>query len=585
MSVGSINFQYNSSAIQYIRGVQNSNLLLNGNFTIEFYIKCGETSLGNNLLSLIFAQYSTWGGISNNYFIHIDNQGGLGSIIILEYSQGPVLRGTIPVNNNVWNHIAIVRNGMGSNNISLFINGILDVTTTNTTPWDYSGENGFTIGNNTLDPNYTRLAYEGLISNLRIVNNVTSIYSDNLNAFTNITFTGTQFQSGLALAYSADLLNWTKGGFNAIHVVDTANLAGSTTNTPNCAIMFFRDNLITQSSAVINSNNLGTQYIVNFKAGPANYAGNTSQATTANDGLIVEILRTNDTILQSYTYYPGEWAGFPTLTTTSFNYAGDGTGNIRVRIKTLFSSVDRFGGCVDDIMISTNDTPIYTSNFTPSKTNLTAIPGTALLLNTAFVSPFLDSSTNNITITPYNSPTPSVESPFSSAPCFLENSKILTDKGYRPIQDLKKGDFVKTLNNGLVPINMIGKREILHSHLNNRDKNGLYKCVQEKYPEVFEDLIITGCHSILVDNFLNQEQHDKTIDILGKIYITGSKYRLPACLDERTSLYEKEGIFTIYHIALDNENYYSNYGIFANGLLVESCSKRYLKELSNMELI
>ena len=27
------------------------------------------------------------------------------------------------------------------------------------------------------------------------------------------------------------------------------------------------------------------------------------------------------------------------------------------------------------------------------------------------------------------------------------------------------------------------------------------------------------------------------------------------------------------------------YGIYANGLLVESCSQRYLKELSNMDLI
>jgi len=41
---------------------------------------------------------------------------------------------------------------------------------------------------------------------------------------------------------------------------------------------------------------------------------------------------------------------------------------------------------------------------------------------------------------------------------------------------------------------------------------------------------------------------------------------------------------TIYHLALENENYFSNYGIYANGLLVESCSKRYLKELSGMEL-
>jgi hypothetical protein len=42
---------------------------------------------------------------------------------------------------------------------------------------------------------------------------------------------------------------------------------------------------------------------------------------------------------------------------------------------------------------------------------------------------------------------------------------------------------------------------------------------------------------------------------------------------------------TIYHIALENDDYYMNYGVYANGLLVETCSKRYLKELSRMELI
>ena len=60
---------------------------------------------------------------------------------------------------------------------------------------------------------------------------------------------------------------------------------------------------------------------------------------------------------------------------------------------------------------------------------------------------------------------------------------------------------------------------------------------------------------------------------------------LPACVDDRASVYETPGLYTIYHLALENENYLSNYGIYANGLLVETCSKRYLKELSNMTLI
>jgi hypothetical protein len=36
---------------------------------------------------------------------------------------------------------------------------------------------------------------------------------------------------------------------------------------------------------------------------------------------------------------------------------------------------------------------------------------------------------------------------------------------------------------------------------------------------------------------------------------------------------------------LENENYYWNYGVYANGLLVESSSKRAMKDLSSMEII
>lgn len=63
------------------------------------------------------------------------------------------------------------------------------------------------------------------------------------------------------------------------------------------------------------------------------------------------------------------------------------------------------------------------------------------------------------------------------------------------------------------------------------------------------------------------------------------KNRLTACIDNITQVYDKKGTHKIYHIALENDNYYTNYSIYANGLLVESCSKRYLNEYSDMTLI
>ena len=167
--------------------------------------------------------------------------------------------------------------------------------------------------------------------------------------------------------------------------------------------------------------------------------------------------------------------------------------------------------------------------------------------------------------------------------CFKEGSKILTDQGYRLIEELRPGDLVKTELNDYKPIVMMGKKEIYHPADENRIKDQLYQCSPQQYPELTEELIITGCHCILVDD-LTDEQRTKSIEVHGKIYITGNKYRLPACVDERTSVYDKKGNHIIYHLALENEHYYKNYGIYANGLLVETCSKRYLKELSDMEL-
>ena len=178
---------------------------------------------------------------------------------------------------------------------------------------------------------------------------------------------------------------------------------------------------------------------------------------------------------------------------------------------------------------------------------------------------------------------------FGFVPCFKEDSIILCIKDYKEeyvkIQDIRKGDFVKTLKNGYVSVNMIGKTDIYHSPNMGLKKEQLYRCSQKEYPELFEDLIITGAHSILVDNFINDEQKQQVIHINGDTFVTDGKYRLPACVDNRSSVYETEGTYTIYHFALDNDDYFMNYGIWANGLLVETCSKRYLKELSNMKLI
>jgi hypothetical protein len=144
--------------------------------------------------------------------------------------------------------------------------------------------------------------------------------------------------------------------------------------------------------------------------------------------------------------------------------------------------------------------------------------------------------------------------------------------------------MVKTAHHGFVPIHAIGFKQIHHSPYMGRSPNALYRCSKQNFPELLEDLFITGYHAILVDDFY-PGQREKTFALLGDIYITDDKYRLPACIDDRTILQEEEEFATIYHFALENTNYYENYGIYANGLLVETCSKRYLNEHSYMTIM
>lgn len=179
---------------------------------------------------------------------------------------------------------------------------------------------------------------------------------------------------------------------------------------------------------------------------------------------------------------------------------------------------------------------------------------------------------------------------WSNIMCFKEGTNILcfdptdnTEK-YIPIEDLRNGALVKTRSSGYQPICMIGSSTIYNPSDKLRGKNRLYRCSKDKYPDLTEDLIITGCHSILVYTITDKEREDLE-ELMGKIYVTENRYRLMACVDERAEPYDQEGLYTIWHFALEHEHARANYGVYANGLLVESSSKRMMSEYSGMKLL
>lgn len=174
------------------------------------------------------------------------------------------------------------------------------------------------------------------------------ILNENFNNYFGGNQDAQQFNTGLNVSFGGNLPDFNKNGLSAIHAVDLDGVG-------NYAAMFFKDNVITLMSPIA-ANTSGTSYSVAFDAGPAVYA-DASQTTTAADGLIISILRGDNTVLNSFTYMPGAWAGAETLTPVSFNYTGDGTGVVSLRVESLLANDDRFGGAIDNLTINSIPEP------------------------------------------------------------------------------------------------------------------------------------------------------------------------------------------------------------------------------------
>jgi hypothetical protein len=265
----------------------------------------------------------------------------------------------------------------------------------------------------------------------------------------------------------------------------------------------------------------------------------------------------------------------------SYNY--NSANNLVISNESTQTIATSFGGYMAYFHMM-KGTAKYTSTFVVSNTFPTATANTTLLLMASgFTGTGGSTVVNNNVGTFALLPFPASPSPTTNVVCFKEGAQILTVDGYKKVEELRKGDLIQTVEHGFVPIDMIGKKQIHHGASANRIKDQLYLC---NHAEVFDELVLTGCHSILVEDFFSDEQREKTMEYNnGRVFITDNHYRLPAFLDDRSVVYEPAGTYTIYHFALENADYYMNYGVYANGLLVETCSKRYLREYAGMTLL
>jgi hypothetical protein len=167
--------------------------------------------------------------------------------------------------------------------------------------------------------------------------------------------------------------------------------------------------------------------------------------------------------------------------------------------------------------------------------------------------------------------------PITDPSCFNEGTKILClnknlEEEYIPIENLRKGDIVKSYKHGYRKIDLIGKNPMINNPYKNNEC--MYKMKKTDDNGLIEDLIITYGHSILVDDLGEyKEENDK---IFGSTIMIDDKYLLLAGLSKDFVKLENKNLYIYYHFILENNgNEDERFGVWANGILTETPSKKY----------
>ncbi len=103
-------------------------------------------------------------------------------------------------------------------------------------------------------------------------------------------------------------------------------------------------------------NTLDQTYSLRLLVSPTVWADQ-SQATGSDDGVLVRLLREDGSVAHRFVAQPGSWADAGSQSTFApfdFEYRGDGTGNLRIRIESS-THENRFGGAIDRLSIAEAD--------------------------------------------------------------------------------------------------------------------------------------------------------------------------------------------------------------------------------------
>jgi hypothetical protein len=153
----------------------------------------------------------------------------------------------------------------------------------------------------------------------------------------------------------------------------------------------------------------------------------------------------------------------------------------------------------------------------------------------------------------------------SILPTITNDMKII----YKKIKEISINDIIMTEYSGPKKIKYIYHEKIKNiSNRHSRFKDKLYVLKKQDYPELKDDLILTGRHPILVNhNFSNKEIINNNHKFIRNFF------RLETYKNKKAISFDIEGVFDIYNIVLENSFIGKNYPIRVNGILTETLSE------------
>ena len=433
---------YLNGTNQYITSTGGAALSLSGDFTVEFWMYATAPRRTNAIILCRNALYTA----SNNMYLMFPS--GSNKIALNKNGIGTVMGSVATLSNYQWYHIAFVRSGSGTNNLSLYINGVLDSSMTETSTWDWTN---ISISSNPSDGGLpvSTLAYAGYLSNLRIVKGTalyTSTFTPSKTALTAVTGTSLlTFQSPTIVDNSLNAFTLTNIGTatvqspnNSFSSAKSRQSSNGTFQTygefdeytlPNSmyAVQFNGSNrylsLASNAALTFSTGDFTIEFWINVTAAPVASALIYDPRPASTQGVYTLLYLNSDRTMRFWvssldritssaltlnTWYHVALVKSSSVTTMYLNGAVTGSTysdtnsylasatNIAAGYAGGASITSFFSGYLSNLRVI-KGTALYTANFTPSTGPLNAITNTSLL--TCQSPTIIDNSINGLTIT------------------------------------------------------------------------------------------------------------------------------------------------------------------------------------------